>query len=101
MKSKTAKSARSIVLTAIVILAIASAITSALYVSGVVGNRPVHTTTAGQTTVASPGGFMLARNATATFCTMSSTGNTSSSADANGTSAMTATSTDCLPIGYR
>ncbi|MFI5419719.1 MAG: hypothetical protein ACHQ1H_02000 [Nitrososphaerales archaeon] len=98
MKSKTSKSARSIVLTTFVILAIASAVTSALYLSGMFGTNQGQTTTS-QTTPASPGGFMLARNATATFCTMSTTENSSSSSNSNGTT--TTTTSDCLPIGYR
>ncbi|MFI5421843.1 MAG: hypothetical protein ACHQ1H_12810 [Nitrososphaerales archaeon] len=98
MKSKASSSARSVVLTTLVVLAIASAVTSALYVSGTIGNHQEQTTT--MTTLVSPGGFMLVKNATATFCTMSTTENSSASANGNGTTTIT-TSSDCLPIGYR
>ena len=100
MKSKSSTGAGSIVLTAFVVLAIASAIISAFYVSGMIGKQSEQSTSTSGTTLASPGGFLLARNATATFCTMSSAGNSSETVNANGTSTTTSTS-DCLPIGYR
>jgi len=97
MKSNSTK-ARSLVLSAFVLIAVGTSILSALYVSGLVGHsNPSQTQSSQSTTQMSPGGFMLARNVTLTTCIISTTNNTASSQTTNST-----TSTgDCLPNGIR
>jgi hypothetical protein len=103
MKTSTSTKARSMVFGTLVVLAIATSVVSALYVSGIVGTRQIQqqtSTTSSQSAPAIAGGYLLARNATATFCTLSSTTNATESNTANSTT-ITSSNTDCLPIGYR
>src|ERR1700730_15992376 len=100
MKSNSSTKARSMIFGALVVLAIATSIVSALYVAGIVGPRQGQTTTL--TTSNSPGivgGYLLARNVTVTTCSFSSVANTTTTIVANITT--TSSSMDCLPIGYR
>jgi hypothetical protein len=99
MKTHTVTKARSMILTALVVLAVASSIVSALYISGILGVHAEKTTTS-ESTVAIPGGYLLARNVTVTTCSLSSTNSTTQSTQGNTTTSVTS-STDCLPIGYR
>jgi hypothetical protein len=97
------KKARSAILSLIAALALATAIISGLYVSGVIGNHP---STSGirnntmerlTTTGVIPGGEMIARNVTESICGFSSTATNNSTTSSNST---TTTTSSCLPPGF-
>lgn len=87
--------ARSMVLTALVIVAIGTTVLSALYVGGLVGHSQTKQEQQTTNTAIAPGGYMLVRNATFTPCITTST-------TVNNTTMTNSTSTEtttCMPIG--
>ena len=101
MNKQNSKHARSMVLTAIVVAAIATTIMSALYVGGIVGHtqsKDNTSTSSSNNSLISPGGFMLVRNATSLpRCLSTSTTTVNDTTTTNDTS--TTTSMTCIPIG--